>query len=151
MTGLRRRSSATCVAGQATSSWRLTLPVRCSRRKHGQSAAPWLFTIAQNKLTDARRRGQVESRARRRLGLREAVAYDDETLDRIESTVSQTGWVTKLLERLPDDQREAVRARILDERPYGEIAGELQTSELVVRKRVSRGLAALRKSLEETR
>src|SRR5579862_5250142 len=30
----------------------------------GQSAAPWLFTIAQNKLTDARRRGQVESRAR---------------------------------------------------------------------------------------
>ena len=119
--------------------------------KDGQSAAPWLFTIAQNKLTDARRRGQVENRARRRLGLREAVEYDDEALDRIESTVSQTGWVTTLLERLPDDQREAVRARILDERPYGEIAGELQTSELVVRKRVSRGLAALRKSLEETR
>jgi RNA polymerase sigma-70 factor (ECF subfamily) len=119
--------------------------------KDGQSAAPWLFTIAQNKLTDARRRGKVESRARRRLGLREVVEYDDEALDRIESGVSQTGWVTKLLERLPDDQREAVRARILDERPYGEIAGELQTSELVVRKRVSRGLAALRKSLEETR
>jgi RNA polymerase sigma factor (sigma-70 family) len=117
----------------------------------GQSAAPWLFTIAQNKLTDARRRGQVESRARRRLGLREAVEYDDEALDRIESTVSQTGWVTQLLDRLPEDQREAVRARILDDRPYGEIAGELQTSELVVRKRVSRGLAALRKSLEETR
>jgi RNA polymerase sigma factor (sigma-70 family) len=119
--------------------------------KDGQSAAPWLFTIAQNKLTDARRRGQVESRARRRLGLREAVEYDDEALDRIESTVSQTGWVTTLLERLPDDQREAVRARILNDRSYGEIAGELQTSELVVRKRVSRGLATLRKSLEETR
>lgn len=93
----------------------------------------------------------MESRARRQLGLREAIEYDDEALDRIESTVSQTGWVTKLLERLPDDQREAVRARILDERPYGEIAGELQTSELVVRKRVSRGLAAMRNSLEETR
>ena len=116
-----------------------------------QSAAPWLFTIAQNKLNDARRRGQVESRARRRLGLREAIQYDDEALERIESTVSQTGWLTELLERLPDDQREAVRARVLEERPYGEIAGELQTSELVVRKRVSRGLAALRKSLEETR
>jgi RNA polymerase sigma factor (sigma-70 family) len=119
--------------------------------KDGQSAAPWLFTIAQNKLTDARRRGQVEDRARRRLGLREAVEYEDEALGRIESTVSQTGWVTELLERLPEDQREAVRARILEERPYGEIAGELRTSELVVRKRVSRGLAALRKSLEETR
>ncbi|MGH3266079.1 MAG: RNA polymerase sigma factor [Trebonia sp.] len=119
--------------------------------KTGGSAAPWLFTIAQNKLTDARRRGQVESRARRRLGLCEAVEYDDEALDRIESTVLQTGWVTDLLERLPAEQREAVSARVLDERPYGEIAGQLQTSELVVRKRVSRGLAALRKSLEETR
>jgi RNA polymerase sigma factor (sigma-70 family) len=118
--------------------------------KDGRSAAPWLFTIAQNKLTDARRRGQVEDRARRRLGLREAIAYDDEALHRIESIGSQTGWVTELLERLPDDQREAVRARILDERPYGEIACKLQTSELVVRKRVSRGLAALRKSLEQT-
>jgi RNA polymerase sigma factor (sigma-70 family) len=121
------------------------------RPKDGQSAAPWLFTIAQNKLTDARRRGQVENRARRRLGLREAIEYDDEALRRIESAGWHTGWVTELLERLPDDQREAVRARILDERPYGEIAGRLQTSELVVRKRVSRGLAALRKSLEETR
>jgi RNA polymerase sigma factor (sigma-70 family) len=119
--------------------------------KDGHSAAPWLFTIAQNKLTDALRRGQVENRARRQLGVRRAIEYDDEALDRIESTASQTDWVTNLLERLPDDQREAVRARILDERPYGEIAGELQTSELVVRKRVSRGLAALRKSLEETR
>ena len=118
--------------------------------RDGRSAAPWLFTIAQNKLTDARRRGRVEDRARRRLGLREAIEYDDEGLHRIESIASQTGWVTELLERLPDDQREAVRARILDERPYGEIAGELQTSELVVRKRVSRGLAALRKSLEQT-
>jgi RNA polymerase sigma factor (sigma-70 family) len=119
--------------------------------KDGDSAAPWLFTIAQNKLIDARRRGQVENRARRRLGLRGTIEYDDEALARIESMGSQPGWVTELLERLPDDQREAVRARILDERPYGEIAGELQTSELVVRKRVSRGLAALRKSLEETR
>jgi DNA-directed RNA polymerase specialized sigma24 family protein len=93
----------------------------------------------------------VENRARRRLGLSEAIEYDDEALHRIESTGSQTGWVSELLERLPDDQREAARARILDERPYGEIAGELQTSELVVRKRVSRGLAALRRSLEETR
>lgn len=61
------------------------------RGKDGQSAAPWLFTIAQNKLTDARRRGEVESRARRRLGLREAIEYDNGALDRIESAVSQTG------------------------------------------------------------
>ena len=54
----------------------------------------------------------------------------------------------ELLERLPADQREAVRARVLDERSYPDIAGELETSELVVRKRVSRGLSNLRAELE---
>ena len=48
------------------------------------------------------------------------------------------------MERLAPEQRDAVRAHVIDERPYGEIAGELETSEAVVRKRVSRGLAAMR-------
>jgi RNA polymerase sigma-70 factor (ECF subfamily) len=60
-----------------------------------------------------------------------------------------SGWVTQLLERLPAEQREAVRARILDERSYPDIAGELQTSELVIRKRVSCGLSNLRAELEK--
>lgn len=115
------------------------------------SAAPWLFTIAQNKLNDALRRGQAEARARRRLGIRDAIEYDDEALARVESIASEDGWVIELLARLPAPQRDAVRARILDERTYTDIAGELRTSPLVVRKRVSRGLAAIRKTLEETR
>ena len=97
MTVMRPRSLATCCAGPVMSSWRSTSPARRSRRRFSPPAATaraWLFTIAQNKLTDARRRGQVENRARRRLGLREAIAYDDEGLHRIESTASQTGWVT---------------------------------------------------------
>ena len=51
---------------------------------------------------------------------------------------------TQLLDELPPDQRDAVRAHVLDERTYGEIAGSLATSEATVRKRVSRGLQALR-------
>ena len=51
--------------------------------------------------------------------------------------------------RLPPEQREAVRARVLDERDYADIARELHTSELVVRKRVSRGLATLRTHMEK--
>jgi RNA polymerase sigma-70 factor (ECF subfamily) len=54
-----------------------------------------------------------------------------------------------LLEQLPRDQADAIRARVLDDRPYPEIAAELQTSELVIRKRVSRGLATLRGELEK--
>jgi RNA polymerase sigma factor (sigma-70 family) len=116
----------------------------------GRTAAAWLFTIAQNILRDSIRRGRVEARARRRVGIREAVAYGEDELERIEALASQSDWATRLLESLPEDQREAVRERVLGERSYREIATELRTSELVVRKRVSRGLATLRKRLEET-
>ena len=46
-------------------------------------------------------------------------------------------------------QAEAVRARVLDEEPYDVIAARMRCSELVARKRVSRGLATLRDVLEE--
>ena len=36
---------------------------------------------------------------------------------------------------------------MIEERDYGEIAGELHTSEAVVRKRVSRGLATARRRI----
>jgi len=55
------------------------------------------------------------------------------------------------LERLPAAEREAVRARILDERSYGEIASRLRCSGAVVRQRVSRGLRALASELEDAR
>ena len=52
-----------------------------------------------------------------------------------------------LLERLRPEQRDAIRAHVIDERPYGEIARWQGTSEAVVRKRVSRGLAAVRQRM----
>ncbi|MGO9763978.1 MAG: sigma factor-like helix-turn-helix DNA-binding protein [Solirubrobacteraceae bacterium] len=42
---------------------------------------------------------------------------------------------------------DALRARILDERDYAQIARELRCSEAVVRKRVSRALRTLRGAL----
>ena len=116
----------------------------------GRTAAAWLFTIAHNILRDSIRRGRVEARARRRIGIREAIEYGEDELERIEALASQSNWATRLLGSLPDDQREAVQARVLGEQSYPEIARALRTSELVVRKRVSRGLATLRKRLEET-
>lgn len=114
------------------------------------TAAAWLFTIAHHTLADSTRRGRVEARARRRIGIRDAIEYTTEDLERIEARASQSDdWATQLLQALPAEQQEAVRARIVDERSYAEIARELKTSELVVRKRVSRGLANLREHLEE--
>jgi RNA polymerase sigma-70 factor (ECF subfamily) len=52
-----------------------------------------------------------------------------------------------LLGRLSREQRDAIRAHVIDERPHGEIARRQGTSEAVVGKRVSRGLAAVRKRM----
>ncbi len=118
-------------------------------RPHNPTAAGWLFTIAHNTLAKSLRRGRVEAYARRRVGISDAVSFSSEELERVESAASADGWVMELLERLPPEQRQAVRARVLEERSYPDIAGGLQTSELVVRKRVSRGLSNLRAELEK--
>jgi RNA polymerase sigma factor (sigma-70 family) len=113
------------------------------------TAANWLFTIAHNTLAKSLRKQQVEARARRRVGIRDAVSFQSEELDRVEALASANGSLEDLLKRLPAEQADAIRARVLDERDYAEIAAELRTSELVVRKRVSRGLAALRLHTEK--
>ena len=103
------------------------------------SALPWLLGIARNTVGASRRRGRVEARARRRLGF-EPITFEEPDIDRTDL----------LLASLPAPERDAVRARVLDERTYASIAAEMRCSELVVRKRVSRGLARLRKDLKET-
>jgi RNA polymerase sigma-70 factor (ECF subfamily) len=114
------------------------------------SASPWVIGIARNKLLMSLRRGRVEAQARRRLGF-EAVALDDSDLDRIvEVAQGGLGALLALVEDLPEDERVAIRSRVLDELPYREIATRLECSELVIRKRVSRGLARMREQLKET-
>jgi RNA polymerase sigma factor (sigma-70 family) len=113
------------------------------------TAAGWLLTIAHNTLVSSVRRRRVEARARRRLGIRDAVSFGAFELERVEALASSNGWLEQLLARLPREQADAIRLRVLEERPYREIAAELATSELVIRKRVSRGLAALRREFNE--
>jgi len=108
-------------------------------------AAAWLLGIARNKLHDSLRRRRVEDAARRRLGV-ERLELDDDALMRIEAC---DGVVLRLLEELPPDQREAVRAHIVEDEAYVDVAARLRTSPAVVRKRVSRGLAVLRRRLSQ--
>jgi RNA polymerase sigma factor (sigma-70 family) len=108
------------------------------------SGEAWLYGIARNTLAMSRRRGRVESRARRRLGL-PPLELTDELVERIEALGTTA---LELVEALPADQRQAVRARVVEEREYADIAKDLRCSEAVVRKRVSRGLASLRTSME---
>jgi RNA polymerase sigma-70 factor (ECF subfamily) len=72
----------------------------------------------------------------------ERIALTDEDVARIESLENVEAGT--LIDVLVPDQRFAVQAHVVEERDYAEIAQDLNVSEAVVRKRVSRGLAALR-------
>jgi RNA polymerase sigma factor (sigma-70 family) len=106
-------------------------------------AGPWLYGIARHKLADSSRRGRIEDRARQRLGM-QPIEPTDAGLEQVE----QLACSAELLSALPDDQRDAVHARVIEEQGYQEIAARLECSPQVVRKRVSRGLAALRARVE---
>ena len=111
------------------------------------TAAMWLYGIARRELADFHERGAVATRARRRLRI-PRIELDDEALERVVEVAGAavTGRrLAALMEQLPDDQREAVRARVLDERPYA----EMEMPPAVARKRVSRGLAGLRARMTE--
>ena len=113
------------------------------------SAAAWLFTIARNTLLSSIRKGRVEEQARRRLATWEPVPLHEVDLDAIVALESDGPALMKALAELPERQRDAVRARILEERSYPEIAQQLDCSEMVVRKTVSRGLQALRDRMKD--
>lgn len=113
-------------------------------------AAAWLFGIARHKLTDSYRRGAVERTARDQLGL-EPIATDDEDLARVVelAALGKDPHALTALMDLPEEQRLAIKARILDEDSYPQIARRQRTSETAVRQRVSRGLRNLRHRLEK--
>lgn len=113
-------------------------------------ARAWLFSMASSRLVDGARRGRIEDRARRRLGM-PARELTDADLERIEELVDVSRGLDAdaLVGDLPPEQREAVLARVVDERSYLEIAVDLDVSPAVIRQRVSRGLAGIRARLGE--
>ena len=137
----RRTGDAELAADLTSETFAAVLAGRRRYKPRKGAAAAWLFGIASRKLADAQRRGCAERRMCKRLGM-ERIDLTDADVAHIESLGESA-----LLEDLPVDQAIAVRAHVIDERPYGEIAGELHTSEAVVRKRVSRGLATARRRI----
>jgi RNA polymerase sigma factor (sigma-70 family) len=138
----RRTRDAELAADLTAETFAAALAGRRRYRREAGAASSWLFGIAMNKLADAQRRGYAERRARRRMGM-ERIELTDDDIARID-VLGESPTANALLEVLGDDQREAIRAHVIDERSYGEIANERHVSEAVVRKRVSRGLAAVR-------
>lgn len=113
-------------------------------------ARAWLFVWARGLMLNAFRHGRVESEARRRLGIPPR-DLTDRDLERVEelADLGRAFDAEALVADLPADQREAVLARVVEQRDYTDIAAELEVSEAVVRKRVSRGLTVLRARIGE--
>lgn len=122
----------------------------CRRyRAQYETAGPWLIGIAHNKLRESERRAVVQNAIRCRLRIR-PLEFDEDDLERVEAlAASAQSAVLAAVEELPPAERDAIRARILDERDYRELARELRCSESVVRQRVSRGLARIRAQVSE--
>jgi RNA polymerase sigma factor (sigma-70 family) len=110
-------------------------------------AVGWLIGIARHLLLDAARRGRVDDASRRRLGM-ERISFEQQELELLER--DSASELERALARLPDEQREAIEKRVLEEEPYEAIAAGIGCSEQVVRKRVSRGLATLRREVRES-
>jgi RNA polymerase sigma-70 factor (ECF subfamily) len=109
------------------------------------SARGWLFGIVANQVGSAARRRGADTRARRRLGM-EPVALADDQRAWVEALALEQDalLVRQALTELSASERMVLELRVIDGRTYQQLAEELGVSEPAVRKRVSRGLAALR-------
>lgn len=110
----------------------------------------WLWAIGQSVLREHERRGEALDRNSRRLG-RERRALTDREIERIEELASSEELrdaVARSLDRLPEEQREAVRLRVVEGLSYAEIARQLGITASGTRTRVTRAMRELRQMLE---
>jgi RNA polymerase sigma factor (sigma-70 family) len=115
-------------------------------------AGAWLYGIARHQLSRYARTGVVARKAVNRLGIQLPTVSEDD-YDRI----VELAGLAQLRERvaaafggLSDDQRDALRLRVIDERPYSEVARTLGISEQTARARVSRALRRLADAIDLT-
>jgi RNA polymerase sigma-70 factor (ECF subfamily) len=113
----------------------------CSR----DEAVGWLYAIARHQASHHVRRHRAEARALARLGVQRPQLSDGE-LDRLEELAGISELRQRIaghLDRLSDEQQEALRLRVLDELSYEQMAEHLGIDERAVRARVSRGIRTL--------
>lgn len=124
---------------------------RRNYRDTGANGVAWLYGIARHQLGRFFRSGRVDVAARKKIGL-PPTDLPLEDYERIEDLVDFApirAALAEALTTLPEDQREALRLRVIDALPYPEVADRLQCAEAAARQRVSRGLRRLALVLQE--
>lgn len=111
------------------------------RDEHYGSALPWLYGIALNVLRSSLRKRRIEHGARERLGLPLSVAHVD--YEAVDDRLSFPSAVVRAFADLPAAERELLVLRVVEQRPYKEIADRLECTPVAARLRVSRSLRRL--------
>jgi RNA polymerase sigma factor (sigma-70 family) len=148
----RRTLDAEAAAELVAETFAEAFSSRSRFRDQGVDGAGWLYGIGKHLLSRYFRAGAVEARARRRLGMPERTVNDDD-YERIEELIDFErigGVVLEALSTLPEDQREAVRLRVIDGRDYRRVADALGCTEPTARARVSRGLRRIASQVKAT-
>jgi RNA polymerase sigma-70 factor (ECF subfamily) len=110
----------------------------------GREAAPplaWLYTVAQRRLIDQARRRASRGTP---LPLRDDAGRGYEAAYGREVATA----LRKAMAALPRGQRQVVVARLVEGRPFAEIAERLGTTEAACKMRFRRGLVAVRATFE---
>jgi RNA polymerase sigma-70 factor (ECF subfamily) len=115
------------------------------RGDSAQEEQGWLFAIARGLLHAYWRKGRIERAAVARLGIERASpgTEDIEYLHRQAGIETLRVRLAEALDAVRPEQAAAIRARVLEEREYAEIAAEFETTPDVIRARVSRGLKTM--------
>jgi RNA polymerase sigma-70 factor (ECF subfamily) len=122
---------------------------RSEFRGQGEDQAlAWIYGIAHHQLASYFRRGEVERRALQRMDvqIRPLRDHEHDEIERLAGLSDLREQIEDGLASLGDDQREALRLRVLEDLAYPEVARALGITEQTARARVSRGLVALRRS-----
>jgi len=119
-------------------------------RDQGRGGLVWLYGIGRHLLSHYFRTGAVDAKARRRLGMPDR-GISDGDYERIEELIDfeQVGRaIASAFTLLSEEQREALTLRVVEGRPYAEVAEQLSCTEETARARVSRGLRRLARVLD---
>ncbi|HET9310844.1 MAG TPA: sigma-70 family RNA polymerase sigma factor [Actinomycetota bacterium] len=121
------------------------------RDQQGVNGVAWLYGIARHRLGRFFRAGRVDAAARRKLGMpeRELPPEDYERIEDLIDFAPIREALVEALDTLSDDQREAMRLRVIDGLGYAEVAQRLRCTEQNARQRVSRGLRKIALLLQE--
>jgi RNA polymerase sigma-70 factor (ECF subfamily) len=121
------------------------------RDQQGVNGVAWLYGIARHRLGRFFRAGRVDAAARRKLGMpeRELPPEDYERIEDLIDFAPIREALVEALHTLNDDQREAMRLRVIDGLGYPEVAQRLRCTEQNARQRVSRGLRKIALLLQE--